>query len=299
MRRYRLAIFVALLCGLGIAYYFWRDAPSASDAPPLLFRIDSNLINQIALFPCGQEPFLLIREGNRWIMGYQGVHQPAEPEKARQLVQQLAHIEVLGITGSGPAAWGEFGLQEGESLKVIVHTEGAEEKTLFFPCPTEQMLPDTGFARLQEESKVFQIRGGGISLLMQQPSYYRAPLDLNIPTDLSACHQVRIHARDSSWNLKSADTQQWADWLKTDSLSVWTTALGNLDLDAPYPFPEDPSPIWQIDFHLPEKELSWVSFYRDTVREMYYLESSSYSNLLFRIDSSLTYPAFLSSLEVR
>ncbi len=296
MRRYRLAIFVALLSGLGIAYYFWRVDSSASAPVPLLFRLDSAQLDQISVFPCRQEPFSLIREGNRWILGYQGIHQPAETEKARQWVHELVRMEVLGIAGSGPTAWREFGLQEENNLGVTLHQQAGPEISLFFPCPAEGVLPDTVFARLKEESEVFEIRTHIMPLLLRQPEYYRAPLNLDIPLDLNACRQVRVHAADSSWSLKSPESDPWVDWVNPDSLSAWTRTLHNLDLDAPYPFPEDPSPLWQMDFLLPETELKWVSFYRDTVRGMYYLETSSYSNLLFRIDSSLTYPSFLSGV---
>jgi hypothetical protein len=273
-----------------------RGGASKSSPTPLLFRADSAQLNRIAIVPCRQEPFSLIRERDRWILGYRGVHQPAEPGKARQLAHELTHIEVLGIAGSGPKAWRQYGLEEGKSLKVILHRQESREATLFFPCSTGATLTDTAFARLEEESEVFEIRTQVGPLLFQQPAQYRASLDLGIPLDLNACRQVRIHTPDSSWNLKSTESDPWVDWVSPDSLVNWAQKLHGLDLDAPYPFPEDPSPLWQMDFLLPETELKWVSFYRDTIRDMYYLETSSYSNLLFRIDSSLTYPSFLSGI---
>ncbi|PSR08554.1 MAG: hypothetical protein C7N36_21830, partial [Bacteroidetes bacterium] len=116
MRNKRLILLFGLAVLLyGIAQY-WNNQRSSEFKATLLNFLPQE-VTRISLAKADQQPFTLLRYGQRWLLSSNNINEPANTDLVEDLLLRLRNIRTEEIVTQRPEDWKKYGVGPSEGLE--------------------------------------------------------------------------------------------------------------------------------------------------------------------------------------
>jgi len=174
MRNKRLILLFGLAVLLyGIAQY-WNNQRSSEFKATLLNFLPQE-VTRISLAKADQQPFTLLRYGQRWWLSSNNINEPANTDLVEDLLLRLRNIRTEEIVTQRPEDWKKYGVGPSEGLEICLYFDEKKNNCLRIGQYTFQ--PDrqkvAAFARLGQQTEVYAFNGLATGILAGDRNSFR------------------------------------------------------------------------------------------------------------------------------